>query len=281
MLYVHSLTHMIAFIVVTVYALLLFSLKCDPVKPLSAAAVFVRELWSSRKLLLHFLAMVSVLVFNKIEIALENSMQYGSDFTPIFHKLEGDFAVGLQRLFENDVLTYGLGYFYLVVFPALMIASIGLYTYEKQYKLFHAVCYAMMINYMIAIPFYFFFQVNEVHTFNPNVKFLLMDVFPSFESEYRPLSDVDNCFPSLHTSLSVSMAVIAARSGNRFWKTFTRISAAVIMFSTIYLGIHWLTDMIAGLTLGFASSRLALRLVEDRQLFGRMEMEGRNVDGKW
>jgi membrane-associated phospholipid phosphatase len=272
---------MIALIVFTVYALLIFSFKGDPVRPFSAAAVFVRELWSSRKLLIHFSAMVSVLVFNKVEIALENGNQYGSDFTPFFYKLEGEFAVGLQRLFENDVLTFGLGYFYLVVFPALMIVSIGLYTYEKRYKLFNAVCYAMMINYMIAIPFYFFFRVNEVHAFNPNVKFLLLDMFPSFESEYRPLSDVDNCFPSLHTSLSVSMAVIAARSGNRFWKTFTRISTAVIMFSTIYLGIHWLTDMIAGLTLGYAASRLALRLSEGRQLFGGMEMERRNVDGKW
>lgn len=268
MLVIQSMTHATVMIVATVYLLLLFSLNRSPLRPFHAAGTFVQELFTSRKYLLHFIAMLTILFFNKIEVALENRMSQQNDFTPSFYKLEGEFIAIFQKLFVSDWLTSVLSFFYVVVFPALMIVSIFLYTYQKQYKLFNSVCYALMLNYMIAIPFFFFFPVNEVHAFNPNVKFLMLDAFPTFESEYRPLSDLDNCFPSLHTAISVSMAVIAMKSNNRFWKLFVPATAVIIIFSIFYLGIHWLTDMTAGMLLGLLSARVGLRLSEGRQLVG-------------
>ncbi|WJH32566.1 phosphatase PAP2 family protein [Paenibacillus sp. CC-CFT747] len=149
-----------------------------------------------------------------------------------------------------------------------MVASLGIYTYQKNHKLFYAVCYAMMFNYMIAIPFYLFFPVNEVWYYaSTKVEFLMTSVFPTFEQEYRPLSGLNNCFPSLHTSLSVTMAVIAWKSNSVFWRRFTIGSAAFIIFSIFYLGIHWLTDMCGGLLLGLFAGTMALRLSEGRSLF--------------
>jgi membrane-associated phospholipid phosphatase len=96
----------------------------------------------------------------------------------------------------------------------------------------------------------------------------MTNVFPTFETDYRPLSGLDNCFPSLHTSISVSMAVIAMKSNNKFWQWFTLISAVFIIFSIFYLGVHWLTDMGGGLVLGIFASRMALRISEGRSLIG-------------
>jgi membrane-associated phospholipid phosphatase len=210
-------------------------------------------------------------------------MQSQSDFTPSVYGLEGDFVAVFQRLFENDMLTSFLTFFYVVVFPAVMIASIGIYAYQRNFKLFYAVCYALMINYMIAIPFYLFFPVTEVHAFNPNVKFLMLDAFPTFENDYRPLSDLDNCFPSLHTSISVTMAMIALKSKNGFWKIFAPASAAIVIFSIFYLGVHWLTDMAAGMVLGLLAVRIALRLSEGKTLLAgsRVGVKKRNIDSEW
>jgi membrane-associated phospholipid phosphatase len=277
------MTHATVLIVITVYVLLFLSLKRNPLYPFHAAGVFVQELFTNRKFMLHLLGIVVILFFNKIEITLENSMKQHSDFTPSVFGLEGDFVAVFQRLFENDLLTSFLTFFYVVVFPAVMIASIGIYAYQRNFKLFYAVCYALMINYMIAIPFYLFFPVTEVHAFNPNVKFLMLDAFPTFENEYRPLSDLDNCFPSLHTSISVTMAMIALKSKNGFWKVFAPACAAIIIFSIFYLGVHWLTDMAAGTVLGLLAARIALRLSEGKTLFvgSRVGVKKRNMDSKW
>ncbi|WP_409341626.1 phosphatase PAP2 family protein [Paenibacillus sp. MBLB4367] len=252
-------------IVVATFFLLLFSMRSNP---LLVASSFVQEIFTNRKYLFHFAAMIAILVFNKIEQMIENSMTYHADFTSAVHRLEGDIVPMIQHYFNNDVLTYVSTFFYVVIFPTLMVVSIGLYTFKKQYTLFYSICYALMFNYMIAIPFYLFFPVNEVWSFHPDVKLLMTSVFPTFETDYRPLSGLDNCFPSLHTSISVSMAVIAMKSNNKFWRWFTMISAVFIIFSIFYLGVHWVTDMCGGLLLGVFASRMALRISEGRSLLG-------------
>lgn len=283
MFVIHSMTQATILIAVTVYALLLLSMKGDPLRPLHAASLFVQELYTNRKLLLHLLGIVVILFFNKIEIVLENSMKTHSDFTPSFYAFEGDFIVFIQKWLQHDALTSALTYFYVVVFPAVMIASIILYASRRQFKLFYAVCYALMINYMVAIPFYLFFPVTEVHAFHPDVAFLMLDAFPTFESEYRPLSDLDNCFPSLHTSISVTMAMIALNSKNRFWKRFVPACAAIIIFSIFYLGVHWVTDMAGGVVLGLLAARIALRLSEGKTPLATLKVgeKKRNMESRW
>jgi len=260
-----SMTQATILIVVTVFFLLLFALRENPFR---AAGAFVQDLFTVPKFLLHFLAMLAILFFNKMELWLESQMVKKTDFTSMIYGLEGNFAALLQRMFENSVLTQISVFFYVVVFPCLMVVSIAIYTYRKQYKLFYAVCYALMFNYMIAIPFFLFFPVQEVWHFHPGVRFLMLDVFPSFESEYRPMSGLDNCLPSLHTSISVSMAIIAARSGNLFWKWFTRLTAGFIIFTIFYLGVHWISDMAGGILLALLASHLALRISEGRSFLG-------------
>jgi membrane-associated phospholipid phosphatase len=84
----------------------------------------------------------------------------------------------------------------------------------------------------------------------------MLEVFPKFNEVYRQFSGIDNCFPSLHTSISVSMAILGFRSGNKLWKIITMISAVIIVFSTLYFAIHWVSDMLAGLVLASVATTL-------------------------
>jgi membrane-associated phospholipid phosphatase len=229
--------------------------------PFRIALLFLRELAVNRRYLAHFAALMLILFCNKYELAIEKTFKNQPDFAAFFQSIEGHFVGNLQHLFENTALTAILAFMYIVVFQSLLVTSIGIYTFqEKNKRMFYAVCYAIMVNYLVAIPFYFFLPVNEVWYHDPSVKFLMLDVFPNFENEYRALSGINNCFPSLHTSISVTLAVLAMRSGNKRWAWFSGISAAMIIFSIFYLGIHWLIDMCGGLLLGLFASTAGLKL---------------------
>ncbi|MFC0212562.1 phosphatase PAP2 family protein [Paenibacillus chartarius] len=260
-----SMTQATIYMAVTVFFLLFVSLRTNPLAPIGS---FIQEMIRSRKYRLHFVMMCSVMFINKIELWIEEHMPSRSDFTPFVSRLEGDFVAKLQHTLEQPWLTALSAYAYVVVFPVLIFAAIGIYTYGKQVKLVYAICYALLLNYMIAIPFYLFFPVNEVWSFHPQVRFLMLDVFPTFETQYRSMSGLDNCFPSLHTSISVAMALIALRSNNRFWKWFCCAAAAFIIFTIFYLGIHWLFDMCGGLLLGGFTAAMALLWSEGRTAFG-------------
>jgi membrane-associated phospholipid phosphatase len=275
MILFQSMFHIVLYIAVTAAAFLYIALKRNP---LSVAGALIQELLTTRKLLLHFCAMIAILFFNKIELAVEHKMTIKNDFTPSVYQLEGKFVFLIQRLFEHEWLTVILAYFYVAVFPALLITSIGIYIYQKNYRLFYALCYAIMLNYMIAIPFYLFFPVKEIWAYPPaGVDFLMLQAFPAFEQVYRPLSGLDNCFPSLHTSISVTLAAIALRSSNIFWSKFVPVCAVIIIFSIFYLGIHWATDMLGGLILGLFASGVALRLAEGGLFIGEVGLSRKKV----
>ncbi len=52
--------------------------------------------------------------------------------------------------------------------------------------------------------------------------------------------------------------LLAVRSGNRRWRMITTTSAVIVLFSIFYLGIHWVTDMIAGSLLGITATTLGI-----------------------
>lgn len=230
--------------------------------PFKALFALVKELVTTPRFFILFAAMAGILMLNKYELQFEQEyFNYHKDFTPMIFGWEGSFVKNLQELFYSPWITPILAYFYLLVFQALIIGSIGVYLIQHNKAHVYATCYAILINYAMAIPFFLLFPVNEAWSYQPaGVTFYMLEVFPNFESVYRPLSGLNNCFPSLHTSLSVTMAILAFRSGNKRWAIITGVSAALIVFSIFYLGIHWLSDMIAGSLLGIFASTLGIYL---------------------
>ncbi|WP_235775325.1 MULTISPECIES: phosphatase PAP2 family protein [Paenibacillus] len=259
MLY-HSMTTISWFTVVLVIVLIGLGARRNPFVALASLG---KELLHSYKLVLLVAGMFAILALNKYELQIEKLMHLTSNYTSFVFGIEGHFVQHFQQLFFAPWLTPIIVFFYIFMLQSVLAASLGVYLLDKNRLLLYATCYAVIVNYAVAIPFYLYFPVNEVWSYAPaGVRFVMLDAFPNFESEYRALSGLNNCFPSLHTAISLTTALLAFRSGNRRWMVISGISAAVIIFGIFYLGIHWLTDMMGGTVLAIVSSSLSIQLAK-------------------
>lgn len=201
------------------------------------------------------MALILVLGSNWVELQLE--IRYADvitwDYTNAAAEIGTGFLLALQRL-EWAPLTHLLTYVYVIIFPLLGIASALVYSRERDWESLRRLGLGLVINYAVALPFYLLFPVKEAWAGDAGIRFLIPSVFPGFETIYRPMSGLDNCFPSLHTSLALTYALVALQSSNRRLSAVIGTAAGLVMLSTLYLGVHWVPDMLGGVILAVAAS---------------------------
>ncbi len=194
---------------------------------------------------------VAVMGINVVETHFDGKVTaaLGYDITGWVYRLEGNLAAGIQQLSWQPAI-YAFSFVYLVLFMAIMAAPLLLTAGIGNLAAFVALSRGLTLNYLIAFPFYIFFPVQEMWSGNPqNVRLLVNEISPAIMEAYRSTSALDNCFPSLHTSLSMTMAFIVSRYLPRPFCVAIWLIALSVLASTLYLGIHWITDMAAGLLL--------------------------------
>ena len=64
----HSMTHATVYIVLTIFAFVIIATRKSPY---TIASSFVQEIFTSRKYLFHFVALLMILLFNKMEMRLK------------------------------------------------------------------------------------------------------------------------------------------------------------------------------------------------------------------
>ncbi|MFZ5590326.1 MAG: phosphatase PAP2 family protein [Bacillota bacterium] len=170
----------------------------------------------------------------------------GWQLTRLIASLEGNLPVLVQSL-ANPFLTSVLSFFYIFVFPALILGVYLYLMFTKRTGYALLLLCAVGVNYLLAVPFYLLAPVYETWYYNPQVKLLIEQVYPAFNHTYRFFSGLSNNFPSLHTSISTTVTLLAAYTREKRLCALVALVNLVIVFSTVYLGIHWLTDVLAGL----------------------------------
>lgn len=188
------------------------------------------------------------------------------DFAVYIYRLEGSATATLQSFAPRPLVGFFL-YVYVCLFPAVFALLLIVFHCQKNVSCLGASIRALVLNYLLALPFFLFFSVRETWyaDLGPKAikaKSLLSDLSPEIEPLFRTARGVENNFPSLHTSIAVTAFLIARRSDNQRLKILTGISAILVMFSTLYLGFHWVTDMAAGLVLAWICVDLAFRMSE-------------------
>lgn len=256
MLYQNSFTMNITYVLVT----FLIAILCLQKNPITITKITVQDTVKNKRTILLLLLMGFILMWNKLELVIEEKWIQVADKSSYFFSWEGHSVEWIQDTFYHPFVTHYATFFYVFVLTATFVASVLIYSVNKETGVLHQFFYAMCCNYLFAIPFYLFLPVNEVWSVQEGVRFLIPDIFPQFESTYRNMSGINNCFPSLHTSLSFTVFLIALRGKNTLFKIITGISTVTIIFSIFYLGIHWITDSIGGILLAFTSVWIAKKL---------------------
>ena len=111
-----------------------------------------------------------------------------------------------------------------------------------------------------SLTFFVFFPVPERWSHHASEATLLSDLWSSKLIEaVRPISGLDNCFPSFHVSL-VTVIVACCYLYRVRLRTSVLLLGLTVFLSTFLLGIHWIPDIVAGVGTGVLGVAVARRL---------------------
>lgn len=182
----------------------------------------------------------------------------------------------------NRIARWGFSLVYFILFPLLVLGTVVFFYRHRDPRPLLLLATAATINYLLTLPFYLFFPVPERWTYPDSGAILLSDLLTSkLIQAFRPFSGLNNCFPSVHVSLTVVLVACLYRTGSWFRRASVPLGLTIVL-STFVLGIHWISDILAGLACGLASFRLAERLLPrvERAIrsLPRPESHGRDRD---
>jgi membrane-associated phospholipid phosphatase len=134
---------------------------------------------------------------------------------------------------------------------------------------------AHLIQFPLIMPFYTAIRVDEVWS-------VLGDADRcerGWTNEMR-LNLGANCFPSMHTSVAFAILLLSLREKSRTFRWAMVGYSTSIIVSTVYMEIHWLLDVFAGLLLAAVSVKIADYVVAK---LGRVRSACPEVEsaGKW
>ena len=83
-------------------------------------------------------------------------------------------------------------------------------------------------------------------------------------------------FPSMHTTLAFSIGTVLAESGNDHYRWVRRVLGYGVAGGTAYLrlreNVHWLSDTVAGATLGMASAQFVMNRRQGAHLHSSLQV---------
>jgi len=210
---------------------------------------------------------VSALLIISIKIDPIVDARFGLDFTRKIYNMEGD-VVSLFQTIQNPLLDYYFAFVYMIGFPFLIYFTPALYIISKDVDSLKLAVVGYAIAIAIALPFLLFFPVHDTWWSSQNYgwyegkesHFRVMEVWPSVVDIFFKFTTLNNCFPSMHSALSALMAYTAWIRNYRRYKYVALVLAISIPVATLYLGIHWLTDVIGGEAVALISVVLAMKI---------------------
>ncbi|WP_408959970.1 phosphatase PAP2 family protein [Natrinema sp. 74] len=185
------------------------------------------------------------------------------DLTAEIYAIEGEFVAVLQNVIPHPGTLEFFSAMYMFGFPFLLVTAPILYFMLPTQRHLKELLVAYVCNYAIGSLCYTLFIVYGPRNHLSSVSGLMYKFYPQTQDMTAAVSANTNVFPSLHTSLSVVVMLLAWRSREEYprWFRIASIVATCVVFSTMFLGIHWLIDVIAGIVLAVGSVFAAERLV--------------------
>lgn len=222
-----------------------------------------------------------VLVVNALARDLSERLSFfiGLNITDHIYSIEGEFVAVVQSYATPPVTSvlsfvYIYGYVFLLAFPVVA------YFVLDDLGPFRQTLLAYAFNYAIGVACYVLFIAYGPRNLLPElVDSLLYTNWPRAQLLTSQVNTNMNVFPSLHTSLSVTVVLLAYGTRRIYpaWLVLSVPLAVGVMVSTMYLGIHWAVDVVGGVVLAVLSVWLADRITDERGKQLRVERNTRRA----
>lgn len=173
------------------------------------------------------------------------------DWNTLFKSIPGNDG-WMFRVIQTPWLTTYFRWIYANGFTLPVLIPVIRSFFAKDWiKMLHYELSAHVLQFLLIFPFYLTIKVNEVW-------WVLGD--PDGMARHLSAADaaivVMNCFPSMHTSVAFAMLLLAWREKDRVFRIIWAIFGFSVIYSTLYLEIHWVIDVLGGLVLGYVSVKL-------------------------
>ena len=167
-------------------------------------------------------------------------------FTSTIYDIEGTAVAAFQGM-TTMALTVLFTAVYLVGFPFVVLFTyFKLKAHDPEEAFRYAVAYVCLV--LLAVPFFILFPVKITSLYLLQVEPLMYELSPVIQQGIYATDTLVKAFPSLHAGLSV-LAALYARKADAAYAWTAAVLAVAIVLSTLYLGIHWLTDLLFALVL--------------------------------
>jgi membrane-associated phospholipid phosphatase len=185
----------------------------------------------------------------------------GWNVTGLIYDVEADAVLAVQA-FATPPLTAYFTFVYVYAFTFLLSFPVVAYLTHPDPRPLRETVVAYSLNYLLGLAAYVVFIAYGPRNYIPDrVSSLLYVYWPESYLLTSSMNANTNVFPSLHVSFAVTVALLAwrTREGIPWWWPVAAVLAASVAASTLYLGIHWITDVVAGTLLALACVWIAAR----------------------
>lgn len=226
-----------------------------------------------------------VMLFNRFYRPISGDLSWtihsvvDNNITDTLYTIEGQFVAWIQSIATVELtwafsLVYVFGYAFMLVFPIIA------YSFLDDLRMFRVATIAYAMNYLGGLVCYSLFISYGPRNYMPgDVQSLIYIVWPEIEALTTSVNTNTNVFPSLHASLALTVALLAWYSRDEYprWLYVAGPLAMAVVFSTMYLGLHWATDGVAGAVLAVLSVAVGFRLAAEETDQSRVTALGRRI----
>jgi len=183
------------------------------------------------------------------------------EITPYIYAIEGDIVLWVQDAFQTKFLTEGLTHFYVMGYMTVIFSSFIYPVYADDRYMADRVSLTMFYVYILAVPFYLFLNVRVTGDVIPGMETLAYDLTPEIRNWFAGIDPFTNGMPSLHVGMPVAIWLAFIRwDDDGRWNRFTNLLGIFILvtsFTIVYLGIHWIADILGGVIIAHLAVALA------------------------
>jgi len=190
---------------------------------------------------------------------------FSHDFTPLVFGFEGRAVEIIQstlRCRALDVLltvVYSVGAFIGYNGPFLLLVALGRSRSALTVAVAGSVVWGVAIVFYTFVPVYEVWMTAAAPYHYTKVVAVLAQTLPDTPRSAAYLLQLNNNFPSLHVAGMVGVTLALWKAGEKalFW--LIAPLAVGVTSATMYLGIHWVVDVVAGIGLGWGASVVGSR----------------------